>query len=408
MKRFQNKTTHLMGLLILSVLYFGACQNNVDTTFEDSVTPYMELQSIQQASNATFTVNKGDSKGLDSYFAYDISNIESTGLLGEGLSEGWCLEWDKPIGSNNSIYNGIQMFNTFGSETWKPANYLMNIKDELKAEDPKITYREIQVALWSLIETPRFNLNEALANDHIPSRLMEDGKPNFSVNRVNKIVDRVRSESGDFTYSNNSDYLLFAYVGDDHQNGGIVNGCKGFRTQTPGGWGSPEAGNNAGAYRDANFRIAFPEGLVVGGNRTLTLTDESAVEAFLPSGGSPRALDESVIDPGNLTGSDQLGSFAGHVVALTLSITFDQCSACDSFGSNNIPLKDLIFDDGSDFDGMTVEAVLAEANRVLGGGEVDQFTASQLNDALTKVNENFVDGKPADDPDLLKCPIVLL
>jgi len=394
----------LMGFLILSVFYFGACQDNVNTSIEDSIAPYLELQAIAEASNATITVNQGEAKGLDSYFAFDMSNIQSGGIVREGLTEGWCLEWNKPIRQNNDVHNGIEMFNTFGSTTWKPANYLMNIKNELKAEDPSITYKEIQVALWTLIETPAFDLDKVLRSGDMPSRLMENGQPNFDVDKVKAINNRVRSEVSDFEYNSGSSYILFSNMIDE-QNGGIVNGCTGFRTQTPGGWGSPAEGDNAGVYRDANFATAFPDGLVVGGDFTLTLTSALAVEEFMPPGGDPQALTKNEVDPGSLTGQDQLGSFAGHVVALTLSITFDECITCDPFGTNNVPLKDLIFDDGGVFDGMTVEAVLAEANRVLGGGAIDQFTISQLNDALTAVNENFVDGDPAVDPDLLKCPI---
>jgi hypothetical protein len=41
--------------------------------------------------------------------------------------------------------------------------------------------------------------------------------------------------------------------------------CAGaFRTQTQGGWGSDAAGDNPGAYCDAYFGEAFPEGLVIG------------------------------------------------------------------------------------------------------------------------------------------------
>jgi len=397
-----NKITGLLGFFILGILFMGACQNNVNTPIEESIAPYLELQALDEASNATITVNRGETVGFDSYFAFDLSNIKADGIVREGLTEGWCLEWDKPIRQNNDVHHGIEMFNTFGSTTWKPANYLMNIKDELKAEDPALTYKEIQVALWTLIETPAFDLDQVLQNGDMPSRLMENGQPNFDVDKVKAINNRVRSEVAQFEYDSNSSYILFSNMRDE-QNGGIINGCKGFRTQTPGGWGSPAAGDNPGEYRDANFDEAFPNGLVVGGDFTLTLTSASAVEDFLPSGGSPAALNQDYTDP-----TQALGTLAGHVVALSLSIGFDECTTCDPFGSNTTPLKDLIFDDGSVFDGMTVEDVLAEANRVLGGGAIIDFTASQLNDALTAVNENFVDGEPADDPDLLRCPSLIL
>ncbi len=78
------------------------------------------------------------------------------------------------------------------------------------------------------------------------------------------------------------------------------------------------------------------------------------------------------------------------MVALTLSVTFDLYDP--NFGSSTTNLKDLkIADASSPFAGWTVEQLLLEANKVLGGMS-STYSASQLNDAVAKVNENFVDG----------------
>jgi len=159
-----------------------------------------------------------------------------------------------------------------------------------------------------------------------------------------------------------------------------------FRTQTQGGWGAGAQGNNPGAYRDANFDAAFPNGLVVGGLYTLTLTSSEAAQMFLPQGGTANALDGNYIDPF----SSSAGVFGGQVVALTLSVGFDLYDP--DFGASSVNLKDLVFVNGV-FQGKTVEYVLAEANRVLGGGLVGNYSISHLNSAVASVNENFVDGE---------------
>ena len=174
-----------------------------------------------------------------------------------------------------------------------------------------------------------------------------------------------------------------------------------FRTQTPGGWGAPARGNNPGVYRDANFDAAFPGGLVVGDatNYTLTLSSAKAVEEFLPSGGKPSALTESYVDPAGAL-NNTLGS---HVVSLTLSVTFDAYDA--DFGGADNNLGDLVFAAGSGFEGLTVAEVLAEANTVLGGG-ASVYSASELTDILSKVNESFVDGNKisGEAGTLFECP----
>ena len=90
----------------------------------------------------------------------------------------------------------------------------------------------------------------------------------------------------------------------------------------------------------------------------------------------------------------------GHVVALSLTIGFDLYDP--DFGKADGQLKDLIIADGKAFDGMTVAAILDEANIVLGGGN-SMYTPSQMTDILTRINEYFVDGKQSQKYKLFDC-----
>ncbi|TVR41635.1 MAG: hypothetical protein EA392_01295, partial [Cryomorphaceae bacterium] len=168
-----------------------------------------------------------------------------------------------------------------------------------------------------------------------------------------------------------------------------------YRTQTPGGWGAPAAGDNPGAYRDANFSGAFPAGLTVGcpGGFTLTLTSASAVQDFLPSGGTPAALTMNYTDPGNTLSN----TFASHIVALTLSVGFDVYDP--NFANPDFLLQDLLILSG-DFAGMTVSDFLELANNVFGGCD-NSFTANQIYETLAAINESYVDGQ--DTGSILGC-----
>lgn len=174
---------------------------------------------------------------------------------------------------------------------------------------------------------------------------------------------------------------------------------EGYRTQTQGGWGSAAQGENPGVYRDAHFDEVFPDGLVVGGNYTLTLNSAIAVQNFLPSGGTPAMLNANFINP---SGSDLNNAFAGNLVALTLSVNFDKNDA--DFGIAKSLLKDLVFKSGNPFEGLSVEEVLTDANLVFGGGvSIYGFSASDLNDAVDQVNNSFVDGITSSN-NVLVCP----
>lgn len=175
--------------------------------------------------------------------------------------------------------------------------------------------------------------------------------------------------------------LLFGMVSTYGQN------CnEGFKTFTNGGWGTQCNGGNPGCYRDANFDAAFPDGLIIGcGSNTLTLTTSAAVQAFLPSGTSARALDAgSMVDPGG----SYSNVLAGQLVAVTLAAGFDAYDP--NFSTNTNSFSDLIIGNGT-FAGMTVSQFLNVANQVIGGCSTE-YSFSDVNAAATAINENYDNG----------------
>lgn len=157
-----------------------------------------------------------------------------------------------------------------------------------------------------------------------------------------------------------------------------------YRTQTQGGWGAPPNGGNPGAYVHANFASVFPTGLTIGCGRTLRLTNAQAVTNFLPSGSTPKIL----LNNAYLNPTTYNNVLAGQLVAATLSVAFD--AANPDFGAGSGNLGDLLITSGT-FTGWSVNDLLAEANRFIGNCG-STYTASQLNNALTLVNESYVDG----------------
>ena len=173
-----------------------------------------------------------------------------------------------------------------------------------------------------------------------------------------------------------------------------------FRTQSQGGWGTYCHGENPGCYRDGDgetygFDVAFPDDLVIGCDegQTMTFTSSEAVRDFLPSGGKPSPLEFSYLNP---TGKTEAGVLAAQVLALALTLGFDLTDP--DFGSSDDLLADQIIcntgDETWDEMELTVQEVFDEANLVLGGCEGTLgLGAGELNELLTIVNENYVDGE---------------
>jgi hypothetical protein len=158
--------------------------------------------------------------------------------------------------------------------------------------------------------------------------------------------------------------------------------CGRFTTYTQGGWGARPNGNNPGALLAAKFSTVYPSGFVIiGGIKTLKFTSASAVEAFLPQGGTARALAASAVNP---TGS--LTVLAGQVLAMRLSIDFSNAGITRS-GLGGLTIR------SGPFAGLTVNQFSVIANSVLGGGALPAGKSlSDVNNTATAINENFDNG----------------
>jgi hypothetical protein len=155
----------------------------------------------------------------------------------------------------------------------------------------------------------------------------------------------------------------------------------GFRTVTQGDWGAPPEGDNWGKYLVDHFRAVFGRKLVVGYRQWLQLTSALAVQNYLPDCGVPTKLKKTCCDP-----EVSITVFAGQVVALTLNVEFDRWDP--TFSPRYENLADLyVADPTSPFYGWTVQQVLDEANKVLGGGR-GSYTPGNMNVCVTKINEN--------------------
>lgn len=157
-----------------------------------------------------------------------------------------------------------------------------------------------------------------------------------------------------------------------------------FTTYTQGGWGTTPKGNNPGQVLKSNFSRVFPSGVKVGGKYTLTFTSSTAVADFLPQGGTASKLTSSATNPK----SSSAGVLAGQVLSMQLSLSFSNAGVTRS-GLGSLKLR------SGKFAGYTLTDFCSLANRVL-GGDISCLpsgaTIADVNDAATKVNENFDNG----------------
>jgi len=202
------------GFIFAAILISApSCKKlTTETNLDDSLDPVEEVFRINGANNATITVNRAQ----DSYFSINFSEINQNKVIDNGEGEGWCIDWQKPIDSNGGVYTNIQLYSTFNVTKWKTINYLFNIMDQLILDDPEITYRDVQVAIWSLRGNPAFDLDNIEVTD-LPGRMHNNGEPTFSREKVDYILQVVESGYKDFVPSEGTRFAVIAETPADVQ-----------------------------------------------------------------------------------------------------------------------------------------------------------------------------------------------
>jgi len=159
-----------------------------------------------------------------------------------------------------------------------------------------------------------------------------------------------------------------------------------YTTYTQIEWGEPSSSPaSPGHYLNDNFAGAFPNGLTIGCDNTLVLSSAQAIFDFLPSGPTSGLLPSgTMVNPG--TTYENL--LAGHIVAATLNIVFDQYDPNFSYSSGI--LGELVITSG-DFIGWTAQELLDSANAFIGGCG-SNYSESQYLTALNLFNQSFYNG----------------
>jgi len=203
-------TVSILGLISSCNSITGSTENGND--LEDSLNPVEEVIPVEGGENSTITVHRAS----DTYFNLEFSEIQSNSIINNGSGEGWCIDWQKPIDSDGGTYHGVKLYSTFNVKSWNPINYLFNIIEDLKSNDPEITGRDIQIVIWSLRGNPEFNV-DTVSVDDLPARMRSNGEANFDKDRVKEILDIIQAGYEDFDYTEGTRFAVIAETPADVQ-----------------------------------------------------------------------------------------------------------------------------------------------------------------------------------------------
>lgn len=212
-----KKSIVILALCSAALLFLSTCKDNVSPDIEDSLELFAGLELIPEASETVVTINKGTDEANDGFFTISVGNIQSNTLLTPGTHEAWCLEWKKNLRSSGDVHRDVKWYSSGSNEKWKPLNYFFSIRDELKNDDPELTFREIQAIVWVLAGemgiAPEFDVMN-LPVDQLPSRLRSNGEADLSRDRVAGIARMVMQNAPGATIPLSG---MIAQTADDEQ-----------------------------------------------------------------------------------------------------------------------------------------------------------------------------------------------
>lgn len=196
------------------LIFFGSCEELAveGPGLEKALEQVEEVVPVVGGGDVTMSVNLSN----EYYFTLGLSNIRENDIIADGEGEGWCIDWEKPINSNNGTYTGIKLYSTYNVKKWNRINYLLNIVDSLRESDPELTYREIQLVIWSLRGNPVFKLDN-IATANLPPRMLSGGVPNFNRNKVREILKLVEEGVEEFSFVPGTKYAVIAETPADVQ-----------------------------------------------------------------------------------------------------------------------------------------------------------------------------------------------
>jgi hypothetical protein len=173
--------TGILGLTMLGMV-FTACESNSPVSLEESLKDTPNVKLIDGASDATVTVNRNNSQ---SYFTVEIDNLLPESGIDNGFYNAWCVLYDTPINSNGGNYQGVKLHSVEADVALQRVQYIVNNKNRFM-HDINADWKDIQVAIWSVLDFPKLDYMSELGN--LPADFRQNGQPTFNTSNVDAIV----------------------------------------------------------------------------------------------------------------------------------------------------------------------------------------------------------------------------
>lgn len=175
-------------LTLSSLLLFQSCNEYSNTGIEESVAFIESTVPVSGAQNVTMEVRDGYSQ--DVHFLIDLSNIEPNEEINDGRKRAWCIEWGKPVFREKQT--DVKLHSTQNQVYWNDLNLLLNQIDSLKEKHTGLTWKEIQIVIWEIVEYNPFDMEDIPQYANFSRNFYEDNEYKFNIELAKEILAAIK------------------------------------------------------------------------------------------------------------------------------------------------------------------------------------------------------------------------
>lgn len=181
-------------LFILGVTITACEQPSGVEDLENSLSDVPHLNLIEGAESIVATVNKNRNQ---SNFTIQLDGMDPGSGIEAGEYAAFCALWDVPINSSGESYGDVSLHSIDNEPYWQDVNYLVNNVDRYFEENDDLTWLEVQIALWSIMDHKKFDMN-TIPEDELPSYVRDGG---FNQQLIDTILEDVDDNQQSFETS---------------------------------------------------------------------------------------------------------------------------------------------------------------------------------------------------------------
>jgi hypothetical protein len=181
---------HILLPLFILALTFTSCDINesVVGTLDDAVQKVPDIQLVEGADNATITVQADRNR---SNFIVNISNVQKNPLILGGTYNAWCIQMEVPVRIGQEI-TGTKLYSPVRDITFNMLNYIINKRSYYENIYAGLSWKDIQVSFWVIIETSDLNLETIKSK--LPSFV-----EGYNEVYINNILNDVKTNGSNYT-----------------------------------------------------------------------------------------------------------------------------------------------------------------------------------------------------------------